>query len=75
MNEEQRSQLIKLAGEMVRSKGMPSPYVEDWDLPKSTPVKARRQIQEAARMANEQARLWAVALRDIVDLDRKAVST
>lgn len=70
MTDEQRSQLIKLAGEMLRGQGMPLPEVEDWGLPTGTSRKTRRKIQEAATAASEQARRWAVAIYDIVDRDR-----
>lgn len=38
MTDEQRSALIKIAGELVRCEHMPPYFVADWELPKSTPL-------------------------------------
>ena len=37
--------LIKLAAEMATRQGMPSEYVEDWPIPKSTPQKTLNEIE------------------------------
>jgi hypothetical protein len=52
MTDEQRSQLIKLAGEMVRCENMPPYFVSDWDLPRTTPLKAKREINTVSQMAH-----------------------
>ena len=62
-----RSELLKLAAEMVIGRGMPSPYSEDWHLPKTVPKKVMRQIRTAAEQADNQCKDWAVRLRKIVD--------
>jgi len=67
MSPEQRSALIKLAGEMVRCKDMPPYFVSDWDLPKTTPVKVRREINAVSKIAHDQCRDWAKRLVNIVD--------
>ena len=71
MNESQISQLIKLAGEMVLGKAMPSEFASDWDLPKSTPRRARRKIEASAAAAHYQCREWSRRIMKIVDESRK----
>lgn len=67
-----RSALLKLAAEMVRCNGMPSPYIEDWNLAKTTPLRTMRQIRDAADKAEKQCKRWAVRLRAIIDADAKS---
>lgn len=67
----QDCKLIRLAGEMVRSQSMPSPFLEDWKLPKRTPRSLMRQIKDAALKCDEQCKSWAIQIRGIVDAMRK----
>lgn len=67
MTEQQKSLLIELAAEMVRCQHMPSEFVEDWDIPKSTPMKTRRAIQASTSIARSQSVQWANRIRRIVD--------
>jgi hypothetical protein len=61
------AELINLAAEMARGKGMPSPYIDDYGLPKSTPVGAKCTMMEVANIAQDQSRDWAIRLRAIAD--------
>lgn len=67
MDDKTKSLLITLAAEMVRGVNMPLEFVEDWNLPKSTPMKARREISAASQIASAQCRDWANRIRKIVD--------
>ena len=40
-----------------------SPFIEDWNLPKSTPIKVKRKIIEEAEKINEINRLRAIDLK------------
>lgn len=66
LSDDQKSRLIKLAAEMVRGEGMPSDFVEDWDLPKTTPMKTRRKIQKSSATALAQCHEWANRIMDVV---------
>jgi hypothetical protein len=59
--------MIQLAAQMAERTGMPSPYLEDWKLPKSTPVSVMRAIEDTAIMADAQCALWATRLRCLAD--------
>lgn len=67
MTDEQKTLLIKLAGEMVLCKDMPPYFDSDWDLPKSTPQRARREIAAMSQIAHSQCLEWARRLKKIVD--------
>jgi hypothetical protein len=56
LSDDHKSRLNKLAAEMVRGEGMPREFVEDWDLPKTTPVKAKREIHAASATSLAQCR-------------------
>jgi len=71
VTEEQRSQLLKLAAEMVRCEGMPPYFAGDWDLPKTTPVTARRKISEKSQISHAQCKNWSRVIVSILDADRK----
>ena len=71
MTDEERSKLIRLASEMVLCKDMPPHCVADWDLPKTTPAKARREIDSVSQIAHAQCREWSKRIMEIVDADRK----
>jgi ribosomal protein S27AE len=62
-----KAELIKLAAEMAMCQCMPSTNIEDWDLPKTTPVAAKRKIEASACLAEDQCKSWAIRLRQIVD--------
>ena len=72
LGDDGRTELLKLAGEMVAGVGMPSTFLEDWKLPKTTPRRACRQIRDAADKADEQCKRWAVRLRGIIDAAAKS---
>ena len=59
MTDEQKTKLKKLAAEMAQCVGMPPLAVGDWDLPKTTPAKALREIAKASELADAQCRDWA----------------
>ena len=59
--------LMGLAAEMATCKSMPSEYLEDWDLPISTPVKTLLEIERSSLKANIQCKDWAIALRRVID--------
>ena len=61
------SELIALAAEMVRSEGMPSPFLEDWHLPAKTSKYLCREISRKSSQAIEKSISWGVRLRGIVD--------
>lgn len=63
---------LNLAAEMLNSPAMPSSFIEDWNLPKSTPRKVCRKIIEAADRADAQCKQWAMRLRIIYDALRKS---
>ena len=68
MNDEQtKSRLIQLAAEMVHGKGMPPEFVTDWELPKTTPVTAKREILRATKEARDKCREWSRRIMEIVD--------
>jgi hypothetical protein len=68
MNQEQKkSRLIKLASEMVLCRGMPPEFVTDWDLPKTTPVTAKREILRATKEAHDKCREWSRRIMEIVN--------
>ena len=67
MTDEQKSVLIKLAAEMVRGESMPHEFVEDWDLPKTTPARARKEIALSSSLAHWQCREWGNRIRKIID--------
>jgi hypothetical protein len=72
LNEENKmlkiiSKLYRLAGEMACRTNMPSPYLTDLNVPKYVSLKQQLRIVEANAKAYEQCRLWAIAVRDIID--------
>ena len=67
MTKQQQSLLIELAAEMVRCDNMPTEFVEDWEIPKSTPVKTRRAIQASTAIAHAQCAQWGNRILRIVD--------
>lgn len=67
MTDEQRSALIKIAGELVRCEDMPPYFVADWELPKSTPTGARRKIREASQAAHTKCKELATRIVAVVD--------
>jgi hypothetical protein len=71
VTDEERSKLTKVAAEMVLGNGMPPYSFGGWDLPKTTTVKARREIDSVSQIAHAQCREWARRIMEIVDADRK----
>jgi DNA-directed RNA polymerase subunit RPC12/RpoP len=66
--ERAKSLLVKVAAEMVRGEGMPSEFLEDWDLPKSTPASVRKAIVGQSLAAGNTAHGWARSLRTAIEL-------
>ena len=60
-----RGALIKLASEMVRGTGMPSPFFEDHKWLKTTPRAERWRVIREAERADNQCKEWAMRLRDV----------
>lgn len=60
-----QGKLIALAAEMVLGKGLPSSFVEDHQLPKTTPVTARRLISQELERMDRTTKDWAYRLRQI----------
>lgn len=67
LSDDHRIELLKLAAKMACCREMPSPFLEDWHLPQTTPKRVMRQIQNAADKADTQCKGWAVTLRRIID--------
>ena len=70
MTGEQKTKLKKLAAEMTQCVSMPPLAVGDWDLPKTTPTKALREIAKASEAADAQCRDWSKRIMELVDADR-----
>ena len=62
-----KSELIRLAAEMVRGQGMPSNHYDDWDWPKSMPSTAWGEVRRSANKAQEQCRQWGIAIKELAD--------
>jgi hypothetical protein len=62
---EAQDRLLKLAVSMLTSKAFPSPFIADWEIPKSTPKATNKAIVNAAEQAQEQIRLWACEISEI----------
>ena len=66
MNEtDVKSKLIHLSAAMAFGTNMPSRYYEDWAWPKGMQITSWRKVYDASARAQEQCRLWAIALSDI----------
>jgi hypothetical protein len=66
-NDEIKSELIKLAAECFRADLMPPLFVTDWDLPKSTPKRARDEIQGHMAQVRLTASGWGRRLKALAD--------
>lgn len=75
MKEQTRTQLLKLAAEMVRQNGMPSEDLGDYQFPIRTSSKFKRNILETAVMANRQAHQWGVRLIAALNAERRKESS
>ena len=62
------TELYKISGEMVRGLDQPSEYIEDWTLPKSTPITAKREIENQCIKAHEKRVDWAIRIRQAINL-------
>ena len=69
MNDEQKkSRLIQLAAEMAHAKEMPLEWIGDWqNIGKATPMKTKREIEAASKIAHAQCREWSRRIMEIVD--------
>lgn len=71
-----RSDLVRLAADMVLREGMPSPLLEDHNLPASTTQKVQRIMSHVLEQADECVSKWARRLieieRDIERLSKEA---
>jgi hypothetical protein len=66
-NEEIKSELIKLAAECFRMDRMPPLFVTDWKLPKSTPKRARDEIQGHMAQVKLTSNGWGRRLKALAD--------
>lgn len=64
---ETKSKLIKLSAQMATRLNMPPDNYEDWRFPKSISQKQAFKVLRAAENAQEQCRLWAIAIRECAD--------
>jgi hypothetical protein len=71
MTDEERSKLIKLAGEMVLCRNMPPHCIGDWDMPAPKSRKACRAITEVSEAAHNQCKSWSKRIMEIVDAKRQ----
>ena len=67
MTDEERSELKKLAAEMVLCRNMPPNYIGDWDMPSPKSRKACREITRVSEVANDQCKEWSKRIMAIVD--------
>ena len=65
--ESARRDILKIAAELLHHPALPSTFIEDWSLPKSTPRKTCRKIIASADAVDEQCKRWAVRLRAVYD--------
>ena len=57
-----KREILKLAGEMVRGEGMPSPYRDDW------PRRLRwHEVEHRAFQTESRVKRWAIRLRELAD--------
>ena len=61
------AELINIAAEMVNGKNMPSPYDDEHDWCRSTPIKERRRLLALSEKADEQAKVWAMRVKAVAD--------
>ena len=71
MTNKQLLSLYGVAAEMAKGLNMPSPYEEDWDFLKTTPIKERRRVLLSAEKARVQCGKWAIALREVIEDEPK----
>ena len=67
VTEEQRSELMKLASEMVLCQNMPPHCIGDWDIPAPKSAKACREIARVSQASHDQCRIWSKRIMAIVD--------
>lgn len=67
MSNRERSELIKLAAEMVHGVGMPPEYVSDHAWCKTTCAKERDRVVRDAQKAHDQCKDWAMRIKAIAD--------
>jgi hypothetical protein len=66
-NDELRSELLKLAAACIRGDMMPPEFVDDWDLPRSTPIRARNEIKKHMAQTRLVANGWGRRLKQLAD--------
>lgn len=64
--EQARSLLIKVAAEMFRGEGMPPQFLEDWELPKTTPVSVKKRLISKSNDAHRKAFAWGQSLKSVI---------
>ena len=62
------SKIIKVSASLVSQRI--SPFIEDWDLPKTTTKKVKRRIVSECEKWNEMDRKMAIELKDAYDVLR-----
>lgn len=64
---EAQSELLKIAAEMVRGEGLPSPYAEDHNWYRTTPVAERIAVERQYEKASNRCKEWAMRLKKVAD--------
>lgn len=67
MTPQQRSALLRVATQMFAGDGLPPEFVCDWELPKSTPVTALRQIHRRTDDTRRCVNRWAKEIMRILN--------
>tara|TARA_R110000868_G_scaffold368788_1_gene631923 strand:- start:337 stop:567 length:231 start_codon:yes stop_codon:yes gene_type:complete len=74
ITDEQKSDLLRLAAEMIRGDGMPFEFVDDWNLPESTTTKVRREIAFSSSRARRKAHAWGRRLVSLLAKEKQAAN-
>lgn len=65
------AEVLEIAAALLVGREMPSIYIEDWDISKTTPMKTRKEIVKAAEKCREQRRQWSIRLISAYDVLNK----
>jgi len=67
MDRDAYSKLIHIAAEMVRGEGLPSPYAEDHNWYRTTPVAQRVAVEREYERASNRCKEWAMRIKAVAD--------
>lgn len=70
MKEQTRSELIKIASEMVRMIGMPSEELDEYKFPNTVSKKLKWEIKKAATLACWMSRNWGNRIIAAIESDK-----